>query len=63
MIRRLKRVVAEHIDTSKFPIDVTLREDRVVILEGEVPDWNTADTIAHRIAKFKKSEMSSIIVV
>lgn len=54
MIKRLKRVVAEHIDTSKFPIDVVLREDRVVILEGEVPDWNTADKIAHRIAKFRK---------
>ncbi len=54
MLKRLNRLVAEYVDTSKYPIDVTIRGDRVVVLEGEVPDWNTADQLAHRIAKSKK---------
>ncbi len=54
MIKRLNKLISKHIDTSKFPIDVTIREDNVVFLEGEVPDWKTADELAHSVAKLKK---------
>jgi NADPH-dependent 2,4-dienoyl-CoA reductase/sulfur reductase-like enzyme len=54
MVKRLKRIIAEYVDTSQFPINATVREDGVVILEGEAPDWKTADELAHRVAKSKK---------
>lgn len=54
MVKRLKRIIAKYVDTAHFPVDATLREDGVVILEGEVPAWQVADDLAHRIAKLKK---------
>ncbi len=54
MVKRLNKLIARHVDTSQFPVKATVRKDGVVILEGEVPDWKTADELAHRVAKSKK---------
>ncbi len=54
MVRRLKKKIAKHLDDERYPINVKIRDDRVVVLEGEVPDWQIADDIAHHVAKSRK---------
>lgn len=53
MVKRLQKLVAKFSEASSCSISATVREDQVVVLEGEVLDWTTADELAHRVAKIR----------
>ena len=49
-----KKKIKKVLDLKEYPIKISQRHDNVIVLEGEVPNWEVANEIAHIAAKPKK---------
>ena len=54
MVNQLEKKIKKVLDLKEYPIKISQRHDNVIVLEGEVPNWEVANEIAHIAAKPKK---------
>ena len=57
MVNQLEKKIKKVLDLKEYPIKISQRHDNVIVLEGEVPNWEVANEIAHIAAKPKKCVM------